>query len=335
MKNNKKYTNHVNYILDGSGSMSHLKDEVVKLFDNQIRFLVKKSKEMDQETRVSVYLFSNNDVKCLVWDSDCLRLPSIENLYYTNGNTNLIDATLKSIEDLKLIPELYTDHAFITFLATDGAENSSNHTANDLSNVIKTLKDNWTLAILVPDQSSANEAKKHGFPVENISIWDTTSAKGVEEVSRVVISATDTFFQNRAVGIRGTKNLFKVNVAGVSSDTVRDSLDALPKNNYEILNVDKDSSISDFIISKVGMFAKGKGFYELTKPETVQGNKSIIIQNRISKNLYSGVNARKLLGLPDYEIRVSPENFGNYKIFVQSNSSNRKLLKKTQLVVLK
>ena len=39
--------------------------------------------------------------------------------------------------------------------------------------------------------------------------------------------------------------------------------------------------------------------------------------------------------LPDYEIKVSPESHGNFKIFTQSSSVNRKLLKGTQLLVLK
>lgn len=335
MKTNKVLTNHLSFILDGSGSMSHLKNKVIEFFDSQVKYLAKRSQENDQETRVSVYLFEGNKVSCLIYDRDVLRLPSIADLYYTCGSTNLIDATLQAINDLKLIPELYTDHAFLSYIITDGCENSSDHTSRELLNTINGLGDNWTVAAFVPDASGAQEAQKYGFPQGNIITWDSASSKGVDEIGKTAIAATETFFANRAVGVRGTKTLFKIDVSGVSSQKVRDNLESLPSNEYEIVNVDKDSSIRDFVENKLGTFKVGKNFYQLTKAETVQPYKSVLVKNKISGNLYSGPNARKLLSLPNYEIRVSPGDFGNYKIFIQSSSVNRKLIKGTELVVLK
>lgn len=42
-----------------------------------------------------------------------------------------------------------------------------------------------------------------------------------------------------------------------------------------------------------------------------------------------------MLGLPDFEVKVNPASYGQYDIFVQSTSVNRKLIKGTKLLVLK
>lgn len=79
--------------------MSHLTRELVKVADAQIAYLAQRSKELDQETRITVYTF-NNTVQCVVYDKDVLRLPSIAEFYQPRGMTALIDATLKSQDDL-------------------------------------------------------------------------------------------------------------------------------------------------------------------------------------------------------------------------------------------
>src|SRR6478609_5655019 len=94
MKQN--YINHIAFVIDASSSMGHLSDTVVEIFDSQIAYLAKRSKELDQETRASVYLFSDT-TKNLVFDMDVMRLPSLKELYRAYGNTALLDAVEKSI----------------------------------------------------------------------------------------------------------------------------------------------------------------------------------------------------------------------------------------------
>jgi hypothetical protein len=71
-------------VLDRSGSMAHLADQVVKVADNQIAYLAKRSKELDQETRVTVYTFGNT-TECLFYDKDVLRMPSLKGHYRIDG----------------------------------------------------------------------------------------------------------------------------------------------------------------------------------------------------------------------------------------------------------
>ena len=93
--------NHIVLVLDASTSMTHLSSELIKVADNQIAHLAIRSKELDQETRITVYSFASSGydwrtpkIDCLVYDKDVLRMPSIAQVYQAKGNTPLIDATI-------------------------------------------------------------------------------------------------------------------------------------------------------------------------------------------------------------------------------------------------
>lgn len=219
----QNYINHIALVLDASGSMDRHREQLIKVADDQIAYLAQRSKELDQETRVTVYSFDDR-VECLVYDKDVLRLPSIRQLYRIGGMTALIDATLKSQDDLAHTWEGYGDHSFLTFVLTDGAENASSggrgisshyltpaerqKIIDSLAHRLNSLPDHWTVAVLVPDQVGKREAMKFGFPRDNIAIWDASSQQGVEEAVSVIRTATDTYMTNRTKGVRGTRSLF-------------------------------------------------------------------------------------------------------------------------------
>lgn len=330
MKQN--YINHIAFVIDASGSMAGLSDTVVDIFDSQIAYLAKRSKELDQETRASVYLFSD-DSRCLLFDMDVMRLPSLKGLYSPSGGTALIDAVEKSITDLEDTSTLYGDHAFLIYALTDGEENRSSQTPSEISSRIKRLDDNWTLGVLVPNQRGVSEAKRFGFPESNIQIWEVGSV-GLKKASSVIQRSADTFMQNRAKGIRGTKNLFQVDASGLSSSAVKKTLTELRASEYQMLNVRKDCVIQPFVESWLKQYVKGSAYYQLTKPEVVQASKQICIQHKRNGKVYSGDEARELLGLPQHDLKVAPGSFGDYNIYVQSTSSNRKLIGGTSLLVL-
>ena len=79
---------------------------------------------------------------------------------------------------------------------------------------------------------------------------------------------------------------------------------------------------------------RGAAFYLLMKPENeVQDHKQIAIRDKKTGVIYSGVNARQMLGLPYHgTVKVVPGNHGGYDIFIQSTSVNRKLVKGTQVL---
>lgn len=95
MSGNQNYINHVALVLDASSSMSRLSGKVIEVADQQIAYLARRSRELDQETRVTVYVFANK-VECVIYDKDVLRMPSLKQLYRVGGMTALLAATLTS-----------------------------------------------------------------------------------------------------------------------------------------------------------------------------------------------------------------------------------------------
>jgi hypothetical protein len=329
--------NHIVFVVDGSGSMSHLRETVVKVFDGQIAYLATRSKELDQETRVTVYMFDDRVVN-LVYDMDVMRMPTLATLYRIGGSTALIDATIKAMDDLALTPEIYGDHAFLAYVLTDGQENASRSMPSTLATRLKGLPENWTLACLVPNAIGVKEAKQFGFQADNVSVWDATSQQGVREVGRVVRDTTEQFMQARTKGVRSVKNLFSLDASKLNASTVAAKLTPLKPSQYQLLPVHKDSDITKFVQSWMGgegTYVRGSAYYLLMKPEKVQNHKQVCLQHKTTGKVYSGAQARDLLGLPNYEVKVGPLTHStDYDIFVQSTSGNRKLIAGTKLLVM-
>lgn len=332
-KTPQNYINHIALVLDASGSMWTRRAELVKVADAQIAYLAKRSEELDQETRITVYTF-NSRVECVFYDKDVLRLPSIKEFYSPRGNTALIDATLKSQDDLSKTAQLYGDHSFLTFVLTDGEENASSRSPYDLNSYLPHLLDNWTVAVLVPDQRSKFEAKKFGFPADNIAIWDATTNKGFVEAGETIRRATDNYFTLRSQGIRGSRSIFSMGADTLNKKAVKAAkLIALPKGTFQLLPVDRAFPIREWVQEQGFSFTLGCAFYQLTKTESIQPQKNIAIMEKKSKKVFVGREARDMLGLPDMEVRVKPQYNPDFDVFVQSTSVNRKLVPGTNLLI--
>lgn len=330
----ENYINHIALVLDASSSMSGLTSQVIKVADAQIAYLAQRSRELDQETRVSVYVFADK-VKCVVYDKDVLRLPSIASHYKPSGMTALIDATIQAVFDLSQTPQLYGDHAFLIYVLTDGQENASRERKEVLPQRLSYLPDNWTVAVLVPDQTGKHEAKKFGFMADNIAIWDATSQEGVTEVGDIIRQTTESFMVGRSSGIRGYTGLFSMGADALNSATVKAAkLKPLAANTFQLLTVDTAAPIREWVQHQGFEYRLGVAFYQLTKTESIQPQKNIAIRNRKTGRIYTGNQARDLLGLPQMEVRVKPEFNPQFDVFVQSTSVNRKLVPGTKLLVL-
>lgn len=329
--------NHIGLVLDASSSMYNKAASLIKVADNQIAYLAQRSKELDQETRISVWTFADShNIECVVWDMDVLRLPSIAKFYHPLGNTALIDATLKSINDLSETPERYGNHSFLIYVITDGEENRSTNDSSVLQKRIATLPNHWTLAALVPNANGKYEAKRFGFPAGNIEVWDATSSAGVTEVGEVLRTSTDAYMTARASGTRSTRNLFSTNADAVNATTIAQAgLTPLRRSAYKLIPVPQDTPIREFTEGCGLKYILGRGYYELSKTETIQPQKEIAIVERGPRgNVYVGHDARQMIGLPDMEVRVKPDYNPDYLVYVQSTSVNRKLKAGTKYLYL-
>ncbi len=133
---------------------------------------------------------------------------------------------------------------------------------------------------------------------------------------------------------RGLHRMFDTMMKRAASASVTAvDLSAVPPGRFQVLDVDTDCAIREFVNENGLRFKKGRGFYEFTKTETIQGNKEVVLMDRKSGDMWSGARARQMLGLPEgATARVRPASLDRYFVFVQSTSVNRRLIGGTRFL---
>jgi len=327
---------HVALDIDESTSMRPHRAAVVAVVDNLVAELAGQSKALDQEVRLSVYAFnSRGTARCLVWDMDVLRFPSISGLYQPGGFTALIDCACLTIDDLRTVPQKYGDHAFLAYVVTDGEENDSRKRPADLNGRIGSLDDNWTLGVFVPGVQGVQYAKACGFSADAIEKWDPSGHRAVERIGERIRETASDYLQARSTGFRGSRGgLFGLKQFG-RGDVLRDLVPVTP-GSYQLFPVDRDRPIKDFVYFQTrGPYTVGTGYYQLARKVKIQAYKQVFVL--MDGQLYGGPQARQLLGLPDYDVEfdAGDAKWRDYKIFVQSTSANRKLLGGTTFLLMR
>lgn len=343
---------HVTLVLDASYSIGTLSSTMVRVADKLIEQLRDMSKGMEgEEIRVTAYEFADT-VSCMFYDKDVFRTPSIKDDYHLHGNTALIDATMLSIRDQREIPQKYGDHAFLTYVLTDGQQNAGRERNPDaLKAILDNLKDNETVACLVPGATDIWAAKRFGFPAGNVAVWDATSVRGVEQAGDVVAQSTRTFIESRATtGVRSTTGLFSMSAATVNDATVKQALTPLSHDAYTLVpvvpppasNEGKPWEIKQYAEHSGHKYTAGHtGYYQFVKTpkkpsEVVKPTKKVIVVEKATHQAYGGQAARDLLGLPsDREMRIRFDHNPDYDIYILSSSVNRHLVPGTNLLLLK
>ena len=110
------------------------------------------------------------------------------------------------------------------------------------------------------------------------------------------------------------------------------ALEAVPEGRFQVMPVHSAVVIKAFIESTGVRFKAGRGFYELTKAETVGPQKEIVVQRRATGEMFTGKAARSLLGIADGagQVKLGPQTIPaqllDYRVFIQSTSYNRRLV---------
>ena len=330
--------NHVGFVGDMSQSMGKHADGFIRATDGIVNHLAKRSVDLGQETRITFYTF-NYTVENLFYDIDVLRMPSIAGHYRPSGRTALRDAIGRAINDMKMTATLYGDHAFLLYVLTDGWENESHLVSSmQLTAQINGLPDNWTIIGYGPNAQSVYEMKALGIPPGNIEKWDTSSDAGIEDAGASVLRAADTFMTGRAAGVRSTRNIFSTDPTVLNPSSVRAAgLGKLSPSSYAIMDVygHVRQDIRPFVEGRGYQYIVGNAYYQLTKRETIQAGKQILVREKATGNVYGGQEARDLLGLGQNTVNVTPSQNPLYEVYVQSKSVNRKLVPGTKLIYVK
>ncbi|MEI6140100.1 MAG: hypothetical protein WCP85_12615 [Mariniphaga sp.] len=141
-----KNTIHYVLILDRSGSMELLKNEVISSFNEQVEMIVKlETKEPDTDIKITLCTFNDTvEFKFIAQKTDRIKKLTA-NDYHPNSNTALYDAIGSSF--LKVGELVVPDDQVFFAIFTDGLENASKfYSAEDISYKINTAgKNGWAV----------------------------------------------------------------------------------------------------------------------------------------------------------------------------------------------
>ncbi len=313
---------------DHSGSMNSLRNPAMKDYNSTIQAIKDAAGLNNIDTVVSVTSCGiGGGVRREVVNSSVSSLKPITN-YIADGGTPLFDSVGELIDMLSTAPDYHSpDVTFLVIAITDGEENQSHEWKHKLGSEIKRLQatDRWTFVFRVP-RGYGRELEKLGIPSGNIQEWDQ-SERGLRESSVQTVSAISDYYSGVSRGIRATKSFF-ANMKNVSPNQVAANMVNI-SDEVAIFPVKDRADISSFITLKTKRpYVKGKGFYQLSKPEkAVQDYKVIVVRNKNTGAVYGGGTARQLLNIPNYgTISLRPGDHGEWDIFIQSTSTNRVLV---------
>lgn len=327
------FTTYYILCVDASGSMRGYETQVEATIRQQLD-LIALSSNVAGRSVVSIYDFGagiNYAPRQLLFKSDP-KFAKYHN-YRAVGNTPLYDCLGKAITDHQGFESPKTKDAAILILITDGAENwSKTYNSVKVTELLSQVQstDRWTIAAYVPHgYNRVMEAL--GIPPGNIKEWER-STQGFQDVQTTNMSSTQSYGALRSSGITKSTEYFAPNLAKLTTTKVKKELTNRSKD-FKVWTVSKETGIKEFVEDKGVPFVLGAGYYPLTKTEKkVQKNKQVVLVKKGTKEIYAGAEARDLLGLPDADAKVDPGNHGDWDIYIQSTSINRKLVRGTKLL---
>jgi hypothetical protein len=215
---------------------------------------------------------------------------------------------------------------------TDGQENASfvwnkQRLANKINELDKTGR--WTIVFRVP-KGCSRVIQQMGIPAHNIMEWDQNE-QALEQATVQNVSAVETYFNERSKGVTRSTS-FYADLANLSNSDLSKVVDTTDRFDvYWVSNKHHRYEIRPYFEDVLKRsYDKGRAYYQLNKPEKVQHHKDIAIRDKTSGKIYEGYNAKSLLGLPQYEdFKLKPGDMGQYDLFVQSTSINRKIEENT------
>lgn len=327
-------TTSVIIVADLSGSMQGPKERILRqMAQDLVRTLAEEESKGEQVFNVTLVPFSdsvsigNTTVASAMRDDrfatlSC-RAPGM------GGQTALRDAIGAAMERIK------PGDVTLMSVFSDGQENRSQFYSQarlgvKLAELEKT--GNFTFTFAGPE-----EARKMlsaiGVPAANFRPWDG-SEKEMADVARDTTSSVSGYVAARARGVTRSTS-FYADTAGLTEPGIRGfTREVQPTEVRVVTRHMAGRAIADFYGSK---FRQGYHYYELVKPEYLQDDKELLIHIQDKNEWRQGSRAvRLLLGLPETgRVRVHPgKDTDKYKLYIQSNSPNRKMVEGQTMVTL-
>jgi hypothetical protein len=177
----KENYSHISVLLDRTGSMDSIRDDIIGGFN---AFLEEQAKEPGAATLTLVQFDSQNPYEII---HDFKRLADVPKLtrtsYVPRASTPLLDALGRAINDLesKIAEKAEEERPEKVIMAviTDGQENASREFRKDqVEKMIKerTEKDGWQFVFLSADLAAIRDAMATGFHADTVLVFNKTVA---------------------------------------------------------------------------------------------------------------------------------------------------------------
>lgn len=200
---------HIAVVLDRSGSMDEIKDEVVDGFNEQVKRI---KKDFGKKARVSLYSFASTIRKHFV-NKTSKKLKKLSKSDYTpSGWTSLNDAVAMSIDEIASHSESKKDR-FLVIIISDGKENHSTEYKGPAGSraLAKKIKEKtktgmWTFAYLGSSDLDLEKIRRtYAIPAGNMAAFLKTKA-GFKRASSVLGSSVTSYSNS---GKTSTDSFFK------------------------------------------------------------------------------------------------------------------------------
>lgn len=344
---------YVGFSTDHSGSMSGVAEAARKDYNKLVSDMKMSAIRFGIETVVSRVAcgirtsgnprdwYRNADTTGNILEVDKQDISSVDSMltYVANGhNTPLFDSVDMLLDNFSKVRDANKpDVSFLILVTTDGQDNASTVTGARLAEKIRklNLNGNWTVVFRGPRGIKA-QLSRYGFDQENILEFDAGSVQEFEKSTATTQQAVTQYYASRSTGARATTTFF-ADTSKLKASDVKNELANISKK-VKVTRVPaawEKRQIKDFVEQYVGLhYVLGTAYYQLSKREEIQDSKSLIVWDKETGYYYTGPEARKMIGLPDYgTVKVTPGNLPRYEIFVQSMSVNRHLVAGTKVVL--
>ena len=335
-------TNYFGIVLDESGSMNGIRSAVVKQMNEIAKTIDERSKIEGQASFVTMATIGSR-YRAVHERYHRADPKVVQNFSYRDyepyGQTPLFDGIeLVMVRLAEIEQEVLAkgeDAAFCVIVITDGQENASHVTAQFLKNKMgeKIATDRWTFGFQLPPGAKGHFCSRFGFNEGACIEWESTEY-GVQQATNQTQSAVSSYMTGRGMGVNSTRTFYAPNAGSLTKTEVAKTLTEIQSDKVKLWTVDKEIDVTSFIEEKGHKLTLGALYYKLTKKEKVQAYKEIVLQPLKEKKYFVGKNeARTMLGLPcGGDIMIEPGNSGNFNIYVQSTSVNRKLVRGTEVL---
>ena len=202
--------NYTTIILDRSGSMQSIRDAAIAGFNDQLGSIQNKPDGLD--VRFSMVSFSTTVDKPTYWLEDPQKaVPLTRETYVPDASTALYDAVYQTAGSLQKVEDADDkDTTFLTVIISDGQENASKISGEQLAEKIQELNKTgkWTFVYIGSNQDLAVVSKTLGISYANTLAFNNTDQDTARAFSKMS-SARTFYYKDVADGMLASNNFME------------------------------------------------------------------------------------------------------------------------------